>query len=160
MKNWSDAATRYREKREATAKATKAAATTTSRVVEPSHDFVTVAQTVTALERFLNSADGIAAKKLLTESRRHIIFGEERDGSYTEVYYLDGEGLGKSFEAAGMWVAYATPGTVPAPQLSTITARQAIEAAINPRIGGKQPEEVMPWLRAELDQIANHAPER
>jgi hypothetical protein len=107
------------------------------------------------LEQFMRN-EGQAAMELLQASNRHICFGENYDGGgFGEVYFIDGRGLQKSIEAMGMWVAYRSD-IIPKPELSPITARQAIQAAA--QHGGKKATEVVSWLHAELDKIASAAP--
>lgn len=106
------------------------------------------------LEQFLSS-EGQALKELLRASKRHLNFGEEREGGgYGVVYFIDGNGLQQSVEAMGTWTAYSKD--VPEPKLTSITAREAVEAAVH--YGGKKATEVVNWLRGELDKIANSAP--
>lgn len=110
---------------------------------------------VVELEEFMR-ADGQAAMELLRASRRHLNFGEEKNdgGGYGTVYFIDGSGLQKSVEAMGMWAAFSK--NVKGPEITPITARQAIEAAVH--YGDKMAKEVVSWLRSELDRIASSAP--
>ncbi len=103
------------------------------------------------LQKFMNSDEGAAAKALLAASNRHIIFGEESEGGFANVVFIDRNGLQRSYEASGMWVAYST--NVPEPRISPVQPHEAIQAAVY--YSRKKPNEVMTWLRAELDKIAN-----
>lgn len=103
------------------------------------------------LHEFLISEEGGAAIRLLQASNQHIILGEDQEsGGYRTVYLMDGNGLQQSVEASGTWVAYSK--NVPKPKITPISTQQAIEAAVN--FGGKKPTEVVDWLKAELDMIA------
>lgn len=108
------------------------------------------------LEQFIASNEGSAAKTLLKASGKHIIFGEtEASGGFGAVYFMNGDGLQRSVEAMGMWTAYAKE--VPKPNLSPITARQAVEAAVY--YNKEKPSEVLEWLREKLNEIADSAPQ-
>jgi hypothetical protein len=99
--------------------------------------------------------EGPAAMELLRASKRHIIFGEVNEGGgFGSVYFIDGNGLQEAYQAMGMWIAYSKD--VPRPRLSTITEREAVEAAV--QHGGKKATEVVTWLRGVLDKIASAAP--
>ncbi len=107
------------------------------------------------LQAFLRSEDGRSALALLSASGRHIIFGEENEGGgFASVYFLDGNGLQMSVEAAGQWTAYSK--NVPQPELEAVTAEQAVDTFIN--LGHQKPTEIMNWLHAKLDAIASKAP--
>ena len=109
------------------------------------------------LATFIANAEGLAAKALLAASKRHINFGESYEGGgYGQVWFFDGTGFNRSDEAMGTWIAYAKE--VPVPKITPMTAREAAEAAIDPRRGAKKPDEVMAWLRSQLDIIAEQAP--
>jgi hypothetical protein len=156
MANWQDAARRYREA--AQIKTQETQQTAQLGYEKPLHSPADVLQATRELEQFLRSDEGRAALDLLTASNRHINFGEEYEGGGSSVvFFIDGTGLNRSIEASGTWTVYAKE--VPKPKITPITAKEAIEAAINPRMGGKKPNEVMTWLRSQLDAIASHAPE-
>ncbi len=109
-----------------------------------------------ALAQFLKSEEGLVALDMLRESDRHIIFGEEDIGSgHTEVFMLNGGGLMQSQEATGTWVAYQK--TPSKPTLTPISAEKAVWAFF--QLKKKEPDEVMKWLREELNAIAMTAPE-
>lgn len=144
MTNWHEAAERYRKAQHET------------QSVEVRKE---IEQAARMLDLFLESDEGKAALELLSASRRHIRFGERPESGMTTVYFLNGDGLRKSVEAAGMWTAYAKD--VPPPRLSPLTALEAISVAANPECGadgGRKPDRIIPWLRIELDAIAMKAP--
>lgn len=100
---------------------------------------------------------GSDAMALLKASSRHIIFGESRDGGgFSVVYLMNGDRLHECIESTSMSAAFGT-GNNPRPIPTRITVQQAIEAAVNH--GGKKATEVVDWLKAELDKIAEAAPE-
>ena len=110
---------------------------------------------ITELEQFMVN-DGPSAMELLKASGRHLIFGENREGGgFGVVYYIDGNGLHQSVEAMGMSAAYSQ--SKRQPNISEITVRQAVEAAV--QHGNMKPAEIVSWLRRELDKIANAAPQ-
>lgn len=107
------------------------------------------------LAAFLSSRQGKAAMDLLTatsEQRSHFVFGEDRDGGgFAVIYYLDGTGLRRSYEPSGSWTIYL--GKPPAPQISCISAADAVLAAANrKRIA---PEKLMEEVRRHLNLIAD-----
>ena len=105
---------------------------------------------VQALQRFLTSAQGAAATELLRASGQHIVIAQENEGGgYATVYFLDGDGLHRSVEAAGMWVAYAS--RVPAPNITPATCEEVVSEAV---FQGTRPEEILPQLIQELNAIA------
>lgn len=156
MTNWQDAARRYRES--AQIKTQETQQTTQLDYPKPLHSPADVLQATRELEQFMRSDEGRAALELLTASGRHLNFGEEYEGGGSSVvYFIDGTGLNRSIEASGTWTIYAKE--VPKPSITPVTAKDAIEAAINPCMGAKKPSEVMTWLRSQLDAIASQAPE-
>jgi hypothetical protein len=115
-----------------------------AQIAEASRDF----------EQFLKSPEGLAAMALLGAAKRHLIFGEEAEGGYAYIAFIDGAGLQLSIEPAGTAWAYHK-GDLPKPKISSITARGAIQAAVLHT--KKKPHEVLAWLRGELDKIADAA---
>lgn len=141
-RSWDEAAERYRRK------AAEKASADARPVLE-------MAKAAEALNAFMSSPSGTAAKRLLAASGRHIIFGEEFEGSgYCSVYFLNGDGLQRSFEGTGTWIAYASD--PPKPILNAITAEEAVRAAVE--FGDKDLNGLMEWLSTELDGIAESAP--
>lgn len=116
-----------------------------------------VTQATEELATFLEGSEGAAALCLLKESKRHLVFGEEREGGYAEVFYIDGEGLHCSHEPNGMWTAYAAQESLPKPRIVPISPLDAIRAAV--WCGNRQPDSVLSWLRKELDNIADSVPQ-
>ena len=108
------------------------------------------------LDEFMNSY-GDDAIELLLASNRRIIFGEDRTNNRLRiVYYIGGHGLIQSIDPLGVydsymgiWIQYDDDikGT-----MSPITSVHAIEAAVN--YGDKKANEVVDWLKVELDKIA------
>lgn len=148
-RTWAEAAELYRRAKEVKRY------TTLNREQEELSIRVKIDSDVYELELFMGSEDGRSACELLSASGRHINFGEERDGGgYGVVYFIDGKGLQQSVEAMGMWTAFSSD--VKKPEISIISARQAIMAAVEH--GGIDTGKVMEWLRSQLDQIANAAP--
>ena len=114
-----------------------------------------VNKTAAELQLFLNSLEGQLAVELLKASGRHIILAEERDGPRGTVYFLDGEGMRKSHEAMGLWVAHANPTNIPAPQVLPLEAREAVEAVMR----DQQPlDGLIARICRDLDSIASEAP--
>ena len=114
-------------------------------------------QAIRELDQFMNSQEGLTAIALLKASGKHIIFGEEdNSGSGAVVYFINGDGLQQSIESKGTWGDCAKE--VPKkPKLSPISAQQAICAAVH--YDTKKPSEILNWLRGQLNEIANSAPE-
>lgn len=109
------------------------------------------------LEEFLKSQEGQAAMALLGAAKRHLIFGEESEGGYADVAFIDFAGLQRSVEPSGTgWLYDKLSGSeVPKPKISRITARDAVQAAVFHT--KKKAHEVLPWLRGELDKVADAA---
>lgn len=116
-----------------------------------------IASAVAELEEFM-LADGETAMKLLGASGKSIELAEQSEtSSFVVVYFFDGNGLQSVAGSVGLGAAYASfGGKTEQPKPSPITAEDAIRAAVE--YGGKKPEEVVPWLRSELDRIASEAP--
>lgn len=115
---------------------------------------VQIAEVGRDLEQFLKSPEGLAALALLGAAKRHIIFGEERGDGCARVFFIDVAGLQRSDEPHGVWMAY-TKEKLPEPKISSVTAINAVQAAV--WYGGKKSNEVLAWLRGELDKIADAA---
>jgi len=156
---WNEAARKYedaeaaraRQQQERTISATRDSALKDEERRQQQRD---IDRGTSELEQFMRT-EGRAAMELLRASKRHLIFGEENGGGGCgTVQYIDGNGLQQSVEAMGSWGVYAKE--VPKPKLSSITARQAVEAAVYR--GGKRGTEVVSWLRDALDSIASAAP--
>ena len=119
-----------------------------------------IADVARALDQFLTSQEGQSAMALLGAAKRHIIFGEECEGGIADVAFIDASGLQRSIEAGRVGWAYHKlgGGEVPKPRISAITAWDAVQSAVwNSK---KKPREVLPWLRDELDKIADAAPSK
>lgn len=116
-----------------------------------------IEQAAEDLEKFLSSPDGGRALALLGAAKRHIIFGEESEGGEAHVTFIDSAGLGYSVEPSGWWTAYAKKEDLKPPRAMLASPRQAIQAAL--WHSKRKPLEVLPWLRQELDKIADAAPE-
>jgi hypothetical protein len=127
-----------------------AAKLASSKDKQPELDPAAINKVIHELEEFMKSDEGEAAKELLAATGRHIIFGETSGCGRVSVYFLNDKGLQQSIEVAGSAAAYSGQ----PPRVNAILADVAIRAATHPEIGAKQPEEVMPFLRAELDKIA------
>lgn len=101
------------------------------------------------LKSFMASDEGRAACELLAACRRYILIGEERtEGGGINGVHLDCSGL-----------------TLSSPDiLEAITPERAIAAAMlnRRRIFGPndelKPGEILAWIRAQLDKIADDAP--
>lgn len=161
--NWSKAAKKYRaaEAAKQITEQDQTAAVIHDRIVndevqrrQTADQLADIDRGAAELEQFIR-IEGQALKELLSASKRHINFGEEREGGgYGVVYFIDGNGLQQSVEAMGMWTAYSKD--VPKPVLTPISAHEAVTAAVYH--GGKKATEVVNWLRGELDKIASSAP--
>lgn len=157
--NWSKAAQKYRaaEAAKQITEQDQTAAVTRDRIVNDeatADQLADIDRGAAELEQFIR-IEGQAVKELLSASKRHVNFGEQREGGgYGVVYFIDGNGLQQSVEAMGTWTAYNKD--VPKPVLTPITAHEAVIAAVYH--GGKKATEVVNWLRGELDKIACSAP--
>jgi hypothetical protein len=127
-----------------------AAKLASSKDKRPEPDPAEINKAIRELEEFMKSDEGEAAKELLAATGRHIILGEAPGAGSVTVYFLNDKGLQQSIEVTGSAAAYSRQ----QPRVHAILADAAIKAATHPEIGAKQPEEVMPFLRAELDKIA------
>lgn len=154
--NWNNAAARYQAvKRQKMQEQQTAAIPATPPTSQPDNS-LKIAQVATDLHMFMRSEEGRSALALLLESGRHLIFGEDHaGGGYGTVYFINGTGLHRSIEVMGTWQLYSSE--VRKPEISPIPEREAVYAAV--QYGGKNPNEIMPWLRAELDKIAAAAPQ-
>ncbi len=155
---WVKAAAKYRKKEKKKQRASNAEKEILIQVEREKDDkSFAILQSALDLNLFLNSSEGKAALELLGASKRHLIFGKEREEGYADVCYIDCTGLNSSYEANGVsWLYHK--GEVPKPIFSKITALQAVQSAVwNGYV--KHPSEVLPWLRRELDKIAEAAEE-
>lgn len=158
---WSEAAARYQSKndrlaQQATEQKREEEAKKERERVEAMKKAGEIFQGMEQLEAFLDD-HGSNAMTLLKTSGRHIIFGESRDGGgFAVIYMMSGCGLQQCVESTSMSAAFGN-GRNPKPVPTRITVQQAIEAAVN--YGGKKATEVVDWLKAQLDMIADAAPE-
>jgi hypothetical protein len=150
--NWVNAARRYKEIE--AAKPKPAPAPQQERVQADTWRLqaAQIADAGHELERFIKSEEGRAAMELLGAAKRHLIFGEQAEGGYAEVFFIDANGIQKSYEAHGTWTVY-TKEKLPEPKISRATSRDAVQAAV--WYAQRKPEEVVTWLRSELDKLAN-----
>ena len=108
-----------------------------------------------ALDRFLKSESGKTALKLLEVSGESVTLAvSDSRMRHCTVIFLDGKGLRSSYEAAGMWVAYAKKEDIPKPVTSSCDIREAAEeiCSYNPEISSVR--EFMNDLRWKINQIA------
>lgn len=109
----------------------------------------------TALQQFLEGNDGKAATDhLLRITQRHIVFGQtaEIHPLRSPTTYILRGGI-----CAGLYrVAAITRDGIPCIEEVPIQAEEAVEAAIT--YGNKLPHEILPWLIAELEKIADSIP--
>ncbi len=150
---WLDAARRYRQAEERQPKALISQLEVQARAEIWRLWAAKIADAARDLEQFVHSEEGHAARALLGAARRHIIFGEEREGGYADVSFIDVAGLQKSYEPHGTWTIYAKPGELPKPKIMPMAARDAVQDFV--LYTKKKPWEVLPWLRSELDKIAD-----
>ncbi len=108
-----------------------------------------IVREISDLSTFMEG-DGKFAMTLLKCSGKRIIFADHNDGGgCSTLYQLDGEGLHRSAQASGTWIAY-TAKKLPEPRLVPLTPEHAVHAA---RACGRY--ELVSWLKIELDKIAN-----
>ena len=124
----------------------------------PKQGDVTRSETVSSLEDFLNSPDGIAALQLLYASKKTISFGEYKTGSgygalYHE-YFLNGTGLYLSISGLPYTHSRLYQQVT---ETRSITSEEAVD--IYSKHTSSNITGFMPWLRAELDKIAAAAPQ-
>ena len=117
------------------------------------HDFI---QTSSTLSVFLASEEGKTAQALLAASRKSVRICEENPGGgYGVVYFIDGQGLRKSIEPMGMWVAYSRNDKEKAPKISAANCNEVASLALRQ---GLSPDQIMQKICDELDSIAAGAP--
>lgn len=151
---WDDAAAQYAQRMLKNLREVPAAIPATSPTTKPNYT-LEVAQAAISLHEFMNSEEGDRATNLLNWSNRCVIFAQYDQGGYGAIYYLDVDGLHRCSQAVGAWVASSSQ--VTRPKIKTVTTNAIVEAAV--QYGGKNPSEIIPWLRAELDKIAAAAPQ-
>ncbi len=149
---WADAARLYREAQAAKSKPVPPVQQEQVQQDTWRLQAVQIAEAGRDLEQFVNSEEGRTAMELLGAAQRHLIFGEEADGGYATVFFIDGKGIQKSYEPHGTWTAYSK-GNFPDPQISQATSREAAQAAV--WYARRKPEDVVTWLRGELDKLAD-----
>lgn len=158
-KRWLDAALRYQQAEEQKPKPQVVPQQQEAQIREDTWRLqaAQIADAGRDLEQFLKSQEGQAAMALLGAAKQHLIFGEESEGGYADVAFIDVAGLQRSVEPSGTgWLYSKLSGSeIPKPKISRITARDAVQAAVFHT--KKKPHEVLPWLRGELDKIADAA---
>lgn len=158
QKRWTDAAERFREKR-ATQKAQEeqrvvAKTQADQQVKERQERYAAdVKKAADELFGFISSPQlWIPAKNLLAASERHIVIAEENEGGGSGVvYFIDGNGLQKSVEAMGMWMAYAQKDDIPKPNISSVDVGEVARLAIRQ---GVEPHQIVERIRQQLDRLA------
>ena len=118
---------------------------------------MTIVRLALHLEHFLQSADGRDAIALLQASGRHIVFCTHVERGQITSFQLDGNGFRKSVQPVQHAVECSTP-FAPRPMMTDVTPIQIVEAVIRQKIGGRSPDELVPWLHRKLDEIADDAP--
>jgi len=150
--NWVDAARRYKEIEAAKPKPVPAPQQERVQADTWRLKAAQIADAGRELERFVNSEEGRAAMELLGAAKRHLIFGEEAEGGYAEVFFIDANGIQKSYEVHGTWTVYAKE-KLPEPKISRATSQEAAQAAV--WYARRKPEEIVTWLRGELNKLAD-----
>jgi hypothetical protein len=141
--DWKDAAARYRDPPSATEEETA------------------ITREMASLTRFMESDEGVLALDLLEASGRFVRFCEsDVDGGRCTVYIMSGDGLGRSDETAGMGAAYVSAGKRKKPHLSMTTAEEVVRAARRYAPRTDAANAIVPWLRIELNKIADAAPKK
>lgn len=108
------------------------------------------------LADFLGSSLGKEALGLLKASRRLIVFGEDDSTSANiRTWFLCRHGLQQTCGVGGLAGAYTRDCS--SSVCRKIDAIEAVESAV--KYGHKDPENLIRWLREELDKIAAAAPE-
>lgn len=106
------------------------------------------------LRAFIDSDDGrIAVHALLAQTGRHIVFGKTHEihpGHLPTVYALRGGIAGGLVRTTTPTEGHFAPTFYH--QVVSASAEEAVAAAI--LLGNKKPEEIMSWLRGELNTIA------
>ena len=147
--HWKDAAASYRVAQEAQA---LASAEVEKLEREDMDEFV---RGVKELEQFIASGEGVQALALLRASGHQVIFAKNKeDESVCILYYMDGSGLRQSMKTSdpGLGFIHETP----LGKVTPIYPYVAVEMA--GRFAGKNPGEIVSWLRGEIDKIADAAP--
>lgn len=111
-----------------------------------------------SLDLFLDTPDGVAALKLLYVSEKIISFGEYKTGSgYNRLYheyFLNGTGLYLS--VSGLPYKDSRP-YQQVTETRSITSEEAVSMYL--KYKNSDITTFIPWLRAELDKIAEAAPQ-
>ena len=155
MQNWKTAAQAYQKNAERQRQQTTSLLPARKEQEERERqDMAELMQAVTDLQQFIAN-DGPAALELLSASKRHIILGENNDGGgMTTVYFLGDKGLQMSVEPSGTRLAYMKE--IPAAKIRDISVIETVTAATT--LGCKNSQELVAWIRDELDKIAAAAP--
>ena len=116
-----------------------------------------IEQEARKLDSFLAGLQGEAAKRLLKATEKHIILGVlPASPGHEVVYFLDGDGLKKSIQGAGLAGFYENKES----DVSSTTPEKAIRAFTNSAHGMRKRSEIYDYLRDELDTIAESVPRK
>jgi hypothetical protein len=161
--DWKEATSAYRQAKPATSTLPDRAEQVA--IEEKEHQTVLeLEQGVQALTTFMKT-HGDDAKALLGASEKHITIAVDSDGGgFRTVSFIDRNGLQSVTERAGsMAAAYhavvlsGVRAMVSKPELVVpCSVTEVVTAAMIH--AGKKPEDIVGWLRAELDKIASEAP--
>ncbi len=109
------------------------------------------------LDAFLGGREGRSAKDLLAASNRQIRLAHRSDGSVSDRYFLDGNGLRETSVRCSSAVVWDRD--LPTPSISPIGTRAFVEKLVlcdTERYF--EPAEVVSYIREQLDEIADAAP--
>ena len=149
---WSEAANAYRR-----AQAAKEQIVNPQAPVAEQVTHAAISKLQHELSLFISGDEGRAAVQLLSASNRFVRLGEDRGDGHAIVYTLTGNGFERTTEASGMWTIFSS--NVPkAKSIPCTNAEIASSACLSEFRPCKSPDEVMPYLRAELEKIAAAAP--
>ena len=110
---------------------------------------------VSELEDFLETY-GQSALNLLKVSNNIITFGHESSGDHIYTYLLTEEGLQRYEQVRSSTLGPIAHNQRSVRRFTNISVKTAVQAFT--LLSNRKPVAIIPWLREQLDQIANKAP--